>query len=226
MVRHPRVVNRYDYRMCFGIPLEMEKTRTIYSVCTVLFDKWIFVFDYNSIFVIIVKIEGMKQNILKSFAFAFFCGFFAFNAPAAVSLFSDYGQIQNVQKYSSNPFWNPNSPYNQRTIPQPVYVQGTDLNTEDCINVVQSLVSVQCMVRDNCKDTTLADIRPEIMIQLSRLPGNNYVSACAGYLDGVFDSYVKQFSDSVPNHPVAFPEPTVPNPMMIDDTNSEPDDNY
>lgn len=157
----------------------------------------------------------MKKKVSKSLLFAVLCGFCANCATAAVSLFSDYGQIQNVQYYSYNPFWTPNSPYNQR-MPQPVYVQGTDLNTEDCVRVVSSLVSVQCMVRDNCKDTELSEIRPEIMIQLSKLPGNNYVSACAGFLDGVFDSYVAQFATPQPNRPTAFPEPTTPNPMAND----------
>ena len=157
----------------------------------------------------------MKTNILKSFVFAVLCGFCAFSAHSAVSLFSDYGQIQNVQNYSTNPFWTPNSPYNQR-MPQPVYVQGADLNTEDCIKVVQSLVAVQCMARDNCKGTNLSEIRPEIMVQLSKLPGNNYVSACSGYIDGIFESYVAQFGSNVPNRAVAFPTATVPNQNLND----------
>ena len=152
----------------------------------------------------------MKKGTFKSLLFAVFCGFCAFGATAATSLFSNYGQIQNVQNYSTNPFWTPNSPYNQR-LPQPVYVQGADLTAEDCFKVVQSLVSVQCMARDNCKDTTLADIRPTIMVQLSNLPGNNYVSACSGYIDGVFESYVAQFGNTVPNRAVAFPNATEPN---------------
>ena len=152
----------------------------------------------------------MKTSKLKSLLFAVICGFCAFGAAAAASLFSDYGQIQNVQNYSTNPFWTPNSPYNQR-LPQPVYVQGADLNDEDCISVVQSLVSVQCMARDNCKNTTLAEIRPTIMVQLSNLPGNNYVSACSGYLDYIFESYVAKYGNSVPNRAVAFPNATTPN---------------
>ena len=152
----------------------------------------------------------MKNSKLKSLLFAVICGFYAFCASAATSLFSDYGQIQNVQNYSSNPFWTPNSPYNQR-LPQPVYVQGADLNDEDCINVVQSLVSVQCMARDNCKNTTLAEIRPAIMVQLSNLPGNNYVSACSGYLDYIFESYVAKYGNNVPNRAVNFPNATMPN---------------
>ena len=157
----------------------------------------------------------MKKNFLKSLLCAVFCGFYAINATAATSLFSDYGQIQNVQHYSTNPFWTPNSPYNQR-MPQPVYVQGADLTAEDCFKVVQSLVSVQCMARDNCKNTTLSDIRPTIMVQLSNLPGNNYVSACSGYIDGVFESYVAQYGNTLPNRAVAFPAGTTLNQNLND----------
>ncbi len=158
----------------------------------------------------------MKKGAFKSLLFAVFCGFCAINARAAVSLFSDYGQIQNVQNYSTNPFWAPNSPYNQR-LPQPVYVQGADLTAEDCFKVVQSLVSVQCMARDNCKDTTLADIRPTVMVQLSNLPGNNYVSACSGYIDSVFESYVTQYGNNIPNRTVSFPNATEPNRNLNND---------
>ena len=160
----------------------------------------------------------MKARYFKSLLCMILSGFAVFSANAATSLFSDYGQIQNVQNYSSNPFWTPNAPYNQR-LPQPVYVQGADLNTEDCIKVVQSLVAVQCMARDNCKSTALADIRPAIMVQLSNLPGKNYVTACAGYIDGVFESYVAQYGVTAPkdmNRAVAFPNATVPNTSTND----------
>ena len=170
----------------------------------------------------IKEIGGMKGALLKSCLITFACVFCATGAYSATSLFSDYGQIQNVQSYSSNPFWNPNSPYNQRA-PQPIYVQGTDLNAEDCFNVLQPMVAVQCMARDNCRNTTLAEIRPTIMIDLSELPGNNYVSACAGYLDGVFDRYVKQYKTGLSNRVVAFPEDRVilPNPLVADDSDQD-----
>ena len=163
--------------------------------------------------------ERMTKKHLKSLLFAITCGFYTFVATAAVSLFSEYGQIQNVQNYSTNPFWSPNAPYNQR-LPQPVYVQGADLTAEDCISVVQSLVSVQCMARDNCKNTELSDVRPAIMVQLSNLPGHNYVSACSGYIDGIFESYVQQYSNTLPNRPTAFPEATTPNPNLDNDDNT------
>ena len=157
----------------------------------------------------------MTKNYLKSLLYAFACVLCVFTANAAVSLFSDYGQIQNVQNYSSNPFWSPNAPYNQR-LPQPVYVTGADLNSEDCIKVVQSLVSAQCLARDNCKNTNLSDIRPTIMVQLSNLPGANYVSSCSGYLDEIFESYKQQYGNALPNRPTAFPDATVPNPDVND----------
>jgi len=161
----------------------------------------------------------MKTRLLKSLLFASFGVVCTFCADANTSLFSNYGQIQNVQNYSTNPFWTPDSPYNQR-MPQPVYVQGPALKTQDCINVVQSLVSVQCMVRDNCKNTSLSDIRPAIMIQLSSLPGKNYVSACSGYIDGIYDSYVKYYGNNAPTtNKVAFPTPTTPNPDVATATN-------
>ena len=159
----------------------------------------------------------MKKSILKSLTFAGLGSFCAFVAHAATSLFSDYGQIQNVQNYSSNPFWTPNAPYNQR-LPQPVYVQGADLNTEDCMRAVQSLVSVQCMARNNCRNTTLNEIRPTIMVQLSNLPGNNYVSACSGYIDGAFESYVAQYGNGVSGRAVSFPTGTVANPTVNENT--------
>ena len=157
----------------------------------------------------------MEKHTTVSLLSAVMAVLAAFDANAGVSLFSDYGQIQNVQKYSSNPFWTPNSPYNQR-LPQPVYVQGADLNAGDCIKVVQSKVAVQCMARDNCRNTKLADIRPTIMIELSNLPGNNYVSACSGYIDSVFESYVQQYGSSLPNRGVAFPTATEPNQNLND----------
>ena len=157
----------------------------------------------------------MKGNIFKSLLCTVVGCLYVFTAHATVSLFSDYGQIQNVQNYSSNPFWSPNAPYNQR-LPQPVYATGPDLDSGDCLSVVQSLVAAQCMARNNCANTDLSDIRPTIMVQLSNLPGHNYVSACSGYLDGVFDAYVKQYGNSMPNRPVAFPDSTTPNQNLND----------
>ena len=155
----------------------------------------------------------MKTRTFKFLLCALLGIVYAAGVNAASSLFSNYGQIQNVQNYSTNPFWTPNSPYNKK-MPQPVYVQGADLKTEDWINVVQSLVSVQCMVRDNCKDTSLSDIRPAVMIQLSNLPGANYVSACSGYIDTIYEEYVAYYGNNAPTQRVEFPTATTPNPDL------------
>lgn len=152
----------------------------------------------------------MKIHIFKSLSMSVLCGIYAFSAHSATSLFSDYGQIQNVQNYSSNPFWNPNSPYNQK-LPQPVYVQGTGVTTEECTNVVKSLVAVQCMARNHCKNASLSDIRPEIMVQLSKLPNKNYASSCAGFIDSAFESYVNEYAGQI----VDFPKATAKNTNAV-----------
>ena len=157
--------------------------------------------------------QGMKRGLKTFLLPAIICGFPALSVAASVSLFSDYGQIQNVQNYSSNPFWSPDSPYNQR-LPQPVYVQGAAVKTNECQNIVQSLVAAQCISRNNCKNTQLSDIRPAIMVQLSNLPGKNYVSSCSGYLDEIFNDYVKQYAVGISGGNVGFPAATTPNPDM------------
>ncbi|MBD5389391.1 hypothetical protein HDR63_04015 [bacterium] len=111
------------------------------------------------------------------------------------------GLIQNVQNYSSAPYWNPNGPYNQR-MPSPVYVQGTELDAGDCTAVVNALVASVCAARNNCVNDQLSDVRPTIMVQLSRMPGHNYASSCAGYVDTAFADYVAQY---------AFPTAVAPN---------------
>ncbi|MBO4683238.1 MAG: hypothetical protein J5611_01515 [Alphaproteobacteria bacterium] len=112
----------------------------------------------------------------------------AANSPGALS---QYGQIQAVKNYSSNPYWNPNSPYNQKAIPKAIYVTGADLTTEDCNRIVDGLVSDLCSLNNNCSNMRLADVRPTIMVQLSQLPGHNYATACSGYIDAAFDKYVQ-----------------------------------
>lgn len=155
----------------------------------------------------------MKAGKIKSLIFVIFGCFYAFFAYSATSLFSDYGQIQNVQNYSTNPFWTPNSPYNQK-MPQPVYVQGTNISGEECVKVIQSAVSMQCMARDNCKNTSLSDIRPAVIVQLSNLPNKAYSTACIGYLDTVYESYVSQYGNNAPTGRIGFPSGTVPNPAL------------
>jgi hypothetical protein len=120
---------------------------------------------------------------------------------------SQYGQIQNVQNYSSNPFWSPNGPYDQR-FPTPVYAQGTDLNASQCQAVVAQLVAAQCGMANNCAGAKLNDVKAAVMVQLSRMTGNNYVSACSGFIDGAFNDYVKQYGSAV--QPTGFPAAIAP----------------
>lgn len=133
----------------------------------------------------------MKVGKVKSLLVTLSGCFYAIFAYSATSLFSNYGQIQNVQNYSTNPFWTPNSPYNQK-LPQPVYVQGNSVTNDECIQIVKAAVVVQCAAHNNCKNTSLTDIRPGVIIQLSNLPNKAYSTACIGYLDTVYESYVAE----------------------------------
>lgn len=130
------------------------------------------------------------------------------NTPAP---FSQYGMIQNVQNYSTNPYWDPNGPYNQR-LPQPIYVQGVQIETAECQQVVAGLVATQCAMRNNCRDSRISDIRPAIMLQLSQIPNGNYATACSGYIDSAFDNYVQQYGYAMPTGVVSYPAPIVEEP--------------
>ncbi len=158
----------------------------------------------------------MKKYI---FCITALLGLASHTAPAAATTFpndpstpfSKYGQIQNVQNYSSNPFWTPNSPYNQR-MPQPIYAQGADLNTADCQSVVAALIQSYCNTRNYCIDDKVDDIRPTLTVQLAALPNHNYVGSCVGYIDTEFQSYRDAHAAAVPAGRVAFPGATTPNP--------------
>ena len=117
---------------------------------------------------------------------------------------SQYGQIQNVQSYSSNPFYSPTSPYNQR-FPVPVYVQGTEMNAGECRNVVASVIAMHCTAQNNCAGKRLADIRPGVMQTLSTMPGQNYMAACSGFIDEVFGEYMAQSQNMLAANATAFP---------------------
>lgn len=69
-------------------------------------------------------------------------------------------------------------------------------------------------MRNNCANTQLSDIRPALMIAMSQMPGGNYSTACAGYLDTAFAEYRKTHTAITPGMPTAFPTATVPNPNM------------
>ncbi len=134
------------------------------------------------------------------------CAMAGISAAYAVAPLSQYGQIQNVQNYSTNPFWSPGQQYNKRIMPSPVYVTGPEVDTQDCQAIVTNLVASQCAVNNNCNGMRVADVRPAIMLELSRMPGHNYASSCAGYIDTAFDTYVKQYANVV--QPSAFPAAT------------------
>lgn len=130
---------------------------------------------------------------------------------ASPAPFSKYGNIQNVQTYSSNPYWTPDSPYNLR-MPTPVYATGTDIETAECQQVVAQLIASVCSMANNCATHTLSDIRPTLMLQLSRMPGGNYATACVGYIDTAFDTYKNTYATGTAMGTGAFPAPTAPNP--------------
>ena len=119
----------------------------------------------------------------------------AIAAQSAPSAFSTYGLIQPVNKYSSNPFWNMDSPYNQR-MPVPIYATGADLNTGDCNRVVETLVATYCASNNYCADSRLGDVRPAVMVQLSQLPGHNFATSCGGYIDSIFEKYQKIYGNT------------------------------
>ena len=152
----------------------------------------------------------MRMYFKTLFAFfASLCGVANAYQPTSTP-FSQYGQIQNVQSYSSNPFWTPGSPYNQR-MPQAVYVDGPEINAGDCQRVVSALVANVCTNMNNCVDTQLSDVRPTLMLQLSQLPGHNYATSCAGYIDSEFENYVKKYGHAgVVGETVEFPDATAP----------------
>lgn len=113
--------------------------------------------------------------------------------------FSTYGEIQAVQKYSSNPFWTKDSPYNQR-MPTPIYATGTDLTTGDCNRVVANLIASYCASNNNCTNKKIGDVRPTVMVQLSQLPGHNFATSCGGYIDSEFENYKKTYGNVSQNN--------------------------
>jgi len=122
-------------------------------------------------------------------AFLAYCVFFCV-AYGATPL-SQYGQIQNVQTYSNNPFYKSNGGYNQKS-PQAIYATGAALSTVDCQTTVATLVAAHCALNNNCVGTQLSDVRPTLMLQLSQIPGYNYATSCAGFIDGAYNDFMKR----------------------------------
>ncbi len=145
----------------------------------------------------------------KTSVFLLISGFWSLvSAPAAQAVdfpLSKYGQIQNVQSYSSNPFYNPDSPYNQR-LPTPIYAQGTELNAGECRTVADALVVQQCAQRNNCTGLSYSDVRPAVVIEMSNLTDHNYLTSCVGYIQPAFEDYMKSANVVKLNgFPSAFP---------------------
>ena len=153
----------------------------------------------------------VNLNIIFSI-FVFIATFCTSDAYAATSAqpFSQYGVIQNVQNYSTNPFWNPNSPYNVR-FPTPVYAKGPKIDTQECQTTVYNLVSSYCMLYNNCASLELSDVRPAVLLALSKMENGNYAASCGGYLDDIFAQYRANNTHAGPSGQVAFPDATVPN---------------
>ncbi|MBP5794503.1 MAG: hypothetical protein J6W41_00595 [Alphaproteobacteria bacterium] len=113
---------------------------------------------------------------------------------AASTPFSQYGLIQNAQNYSSNPFYTPGT--YTASYPKIVYNSGPALKPADCQVTIAALIQNICATRNNCRNTTLPDVRPEIMVALSKLPVYNYASSCAGYIDGEYQKYINPNSNT------------------------------
>ncbi|MBO4700187.1 MAG: hypothetical protein J5620_00350 [Alphaproteobacteria bacterium] len=156
----------------------------------------------------------IKRNRFFATSIVALCGVCVCGARAAQNaptVMSKYGEIQSVNKYSSNPFWTPNSPYNQR-FPTPIYATGADLTTGDCNRIVQNLVTEYCANRNYCSNSRISDVRPVVMVQLSQLPGHNFATSCGGYIDSVFEDYKKTYGNSSTNNiikPVQRTQPTI-----------------
>ena len=137
-----------------------------------------------------------KTNCLFTLWVAAICAAGSAHAVGtAPAIFSQYGEIQSVKKYSSNPFWNKDSPYNQN-FPKPIYATGADLNTGDCNRVVENLVTSYCAEHNYCNGLRISDVRPTIMVQLSQLPGHNFATSCGGYIDSAFENFQKTYGNT------------------------------
>ena len=150
-----------------------------------------------------------KTNCLFTLWVVALCaGTHAYAVGTAPAILSNYGEIQSVKNYSSNPFWNKNSPYNQN-FPKPIYATGADLNTGDCNRVVENLVTSYCAEHNYCRNLRISDVRPTIMVQLSQLPGHNFATSCGGYIDSAFDKFQKEYGNvSTVNLPKPASQPT------------------
>ena len=131
----------------------------------------------------------MWFNHKNSLGFGIFATLFVVADGFCAAPFSQYGMIQNVQSYSSNPFYNSDTA--TITSPKIISASGPDLKASDCQAVVKSLIELECATRNSCVNTKMTDIRPSLMVKLSSLPGHSYATTCSGYIDYAFTEYVK-----------------------------------
>ena len=132
----------------------------------------------------------LKNNFWQNFGV--FTAIMVITGVGHASLFSKEGLVQNVQDYSVNPFYN--TATGTVSTPTMVYVNGPKLAPNDCERAVRSVVENVCSDHNNCRDTKLATVRPDIMVQLSLLPKYNYATSCVGFIDSVYDAYVNRYN--------------------------------
>ena len=131
-------------------------------------------------------------------------------AFAATGIMSKYGTIQGVDGYSTNPFGSSKTYSYSNRMPVPVYENGPDVKTDECLSIVSNMVANACANMQNCANASLSDIRPGIILQLSRMSGGNYATACAGYMDEAFRQYKQSHAHLPQNGNTSFPAATAP----------------
>ena len=93
----------------------------------------------------------------------------------------------------------------------PVVIDKMNINTEKCKSVVSGIIISECSLRNNCKDMSLMDIKPIVMVRLSKIPGGNFISACNGFIDSEFNNYLLSQKGGV-----SFPKAVKNNSNLID----------
>ncbi|MCL2758325.1 MAG: hypothetical protein FWE64_03330 [Alphaproteobacteria bacterium] len=103
-------------------------------------------------------------------------------------------------------------------IPVPIYAQGPNVGTADCQSVLRGIIANECGRRNNCAGLAVHAIRPVVITQLSAIPGANFVNACAGFIDGMFDEYMRNVAAAhrtAAAFPTAFPTAPAPAPTAF-----------
>ena len=149
----------------------------------------------------------VRINIIAQFISCMMISGVAF---AATGIMSKYGTIQGVDGYSTNPFGSSKTYSYSNRMPVPVYENGPDVKTDECLSIVSNMVANTCANMQNCTNASLSDIRPGIILQLSRMSGGNYATACAGYMDEAFRQYKQSHAHLPQNGNTSFPAATAP----------------